>query len=157
MIGNAILNRFQRSRINLQKVQYCRSVVMSIGDFHSIPIPKLDVLDDPKLNLNADLRGPTRAKMDDELQMALEGPARALQFSAPVLVIHFAHGSYSPRSAFLGGRQRSSPRLFNAQLRNFGIEVQCRQIQQSYRAKRSSQSRNIRMFQSWVDRSRMPD
>ena len=43
------------------------------------------MVDALKLNLNADLRGPTRAKMDDELRMALKGPALSLQFSAPVL------------------------------------------------------------------------
>ena len=42
-------------------------------------------MDALKLNLNADLRGPTRAKMDDELRMALKGPALTLRFSAPVL------------------------------------------------------------------------
>jgi len=45
----------------------------------------LDVVDDLKLNLNADLRGSTRAKTDNALRMALEGLALTLQFSDPVL------------------------------------------------------------------------
>ena len=45
----------------------------------------MDVVDALKPNLNADLRGSTRAKMDNELRIALKGPALALQFSASVL------------------------------------------------------------------------
>jgi len=43
------------------------------------------VMEALKLILNSDLRGPTRAKTDDVLRMALKGPALTLLFSAPVL------------------------------------------------------------------------
>jgi len=66
-----------------------------------IKIRKLDVVDSLKLNLNADLRGPALAKMDDELRMALKGPALTLQFSAPVLRQRQVSTAFRNRSSAL--------------------------------------------------------
>jgi len=65
------------------------------GHIYGVARGILDVLSSPDTEVgrggcseseyNADLRGRTRARMDDELRMALKGPALSLQFSAPVL------------------------------------------------------------------------